>query len=248
MPRVNTKESFIRKSVIKHGNKYDYSNVTYVNNKTPVEIICPEHGTFYQRPDSHLNGKGCQFCALEKRKSLLYGVGINDTILSKNSTPYSMWKKMLERCYGRRSVYKSYRNCIVCEEWHNLSGFLVFFDTNYIEGFELDKDFLVTGNRVYGPSTCLFIPKEINTLLVRCGRGKDGILHGIRFSVRLNKYVANVNNPITHKREHLGVFDTVEQAEFAYISRKKEIIKKIADKYKSVMPTRTYKYIINHKF
>ena len=45
-----------------HGNKYDYSKVEYVNNHTPVCIICPIHGEFWQKPSNHLNGGGCNKC------------------------------------------------------------------------------------------------------------------------------------------------------------------------------------------
>lgn len=34
----------------------------YTNNHTKVPIICPEHGVFWQRPYSHLNGIGCPIC------------------------------------------------------------------------------------------------------------------------------------------------------------------------------------------
>lgn len=55
-------DSFIAKARAIHGEKYDYSKVEYVNNKTKVVIVCPEHGAFLQRPDSHLIGKGCDKC------------------------------------------------------------------------------------------------------------------------------------------------------------------------------------------
>ena len=58
-----TKEEFIKKSKLVHGDKYDYTKVNYVNNKTKVCIICPEHGEFWQRPESHLSGKGCKKCS-----------------------------------------------------------------------------------------------------------------------------------------------------------------------------------------
>jgi hypothetical protein len=58
-----TTEQFIEKSKEVHGDKYDYSKVKYVNNKTKVCIICPEHGEFYQQPDEHLIGSGCPECA-----------------------------------------------------------------------------------------------------------------------------------------------------------------------------------------
>ena len=57
------KDDFIKKSNIIHSNKYDYSLVEYINNKTKVKIICPEHGIFEQRASQHLCGKGCRKCA-----------------------------------------------------------------------------------------------------------------------------------------------------------------------------------------
>jgi hypothetical protein len=45
-----------------HGNKYDYTKVNYVNNKTKVIITCPKHGDFDQVPHYHTSGNGCQRC------------------------------------------------------------------------------------------------------------------------------------------------------------------------------------------
>lgn len=247
----NTKESFIQKAQTKHGERYDYSRVVYINNKTSVEIICPEHGVFYQRPDSHLVGKGCPFCGLDKQKSLLYGVGVNDLYLTqtvgKNSPLYLSWKGMLERCYKNGGI-RGYEDCSVCEQWHKLSNYREFFDENYIEGFAIDKDFLIPGNKVYRPEACIFIPTEINSLLIKCGRDENGKLRGVNYSERLGKYVANVSFSAIGKRIHIGVYDTEAEAERAYISKKREIIKQIADKYRDKMPELTYLAIINHQF
>jgi len=70
MPRKLSQEEFVRRSREKHGDKYDYSKVRYVNNYTPVIIGCPIHGDFEQRPDSHLQGKGCQRCGVDKTHQL----------------------------------------------------------------------------------------------------------------------------------------------------------------------------------
>lgn len=59
---ANTQNQFIDNAIKIHGNKYDYSNVKYINNKTKVCIICPVHGEFYQKPNDHLSGKGCSKC------------------------------------------------------------------------------------------------------------------------------------------------------------------------------------------
>ena len=55
-------EEFTIKAKEIHGNKYDYSKVDYVNNRTKVCIICPEHGEFWQTPYKHLNKQGCPRC------------------------------------------------------------------------------------------------------------------------------------------------------------------------------------------
>ena len=64
-----TNEEFINRAKQIHGDKYDYSKVNYVNNKTKVCIIChekdefdKEHGEFWQLPNNHLKGHGCPKC------------------------------------------------------------------------------------------------------------------------------------------------------------------------------------------
>ncbi len=59
-------EDFILKAKEKHGNKYDYSKVEYIDAKTKICIICPEHGEFWQTPNKHLSGQGCPKCKYQK--------------------------------------------------------------------------------------------------------------------------------------------------------------------------------------
>lgn len=63
-----TNDEFISRSRLIHGNKYDYSNVFYVNSHSMINIICPIHGVFLQRPYGHLYGYGCSKCAPKNRK------------------------------------------------------------------------------------------------------------------------------------------------------------------------------------
>lgn len=58
-----TVDEFINNAKQVHGDKYDYSKVVYVGNKTPVEIICPKHGAFWQKPNTHVSStNGCMLC------------------------------------------------------------------------------------------------------------------------------------------------------------------------------------------
>lgn len=62
-----TTELFIAESIKFHGIKYDYSKSVYINYKTKLIIICPEHGEFEQTPHAHLHQYGCKKCSLLKR-------------------------------------------------------------------------------------------------------------------------------------------------------------------------------------
>jgi len=65
MRKKITTTDFIEKAEKIHGDKYDYSKVEYINSQTKVCIICPEHGEFWQTPNSHLKGCGCFKCGTE---------------------------------------------------------------------------------------------------------------------------------------------------------------------------------------
>ena len=77
-----TKDQFIEKARKVHGDRYDYSKVEYVNNRTKVCIICPIHGEFWQSPSKHLSGHGCPKC---KKSYLEYEISV---YLNKNNIKY----------------------------------------------------------------------------------------------------------------------------------------------------------------
>jgi hypothetical protein len=63
----NTIPTIIKRANKVHNNKYDYTKIEYVNNKTKVKIVCPIHGTFLQRMDKHLSGESCPSCSPTKK-------------------------------------------------------------------------------------------------------------------------------------------------------------------------------------
>lgn len=60
--QARSQKEFIVLAVSKHGNKYNYSLVKYINCYTKISIICPIHGEFFQLPQAHLSGQGCSKC------------------------------------------------------------------------------------------------------------------------------------------------------------------------------------------
>lgn len=70
-------DEFISKGNDIHSNRYDYSLVNYINNKTKVKILCPIHDKFEQTPNSHLSGKGCSKCG-DLRKNINTKMSCNE--------------------------------------------------------------------------------------------------------------------------------------------------------------------------
>ena len=58
-----TTKSFIEAARKVHGDKYSYEKTVYTSSENPVTITCKRHGDFSQRPDDHLQGKGCNPCS-----------------------------------------------------------------------------------------------------------------------------------------------------------------------------------------
>ena len=70
MSKKLTTEQFIEKAKLIHGDKYDYSKTIYINYSTKIEIICKKHGSFFQTPNGHLEGKdGCNYCSKKVKKT-----------------------------------------------------------------------------------------------------------------------------------------------------------------------------------
>lgn len=231
---------FIHEARKVHGEKYDYSKVEYVNTHTKVAIICPIHGEFFQVVHSHLSGSGCPKCGKNRMVQKLYGRGHTEHSLPANAVVdiegcsqtkcYKVWHNLFRRC----GHLHNYIDCKVADEWLTFSNFKKFWDDNYHEGFQIDKDLLSNGKgRIYGPDTCCFLPVQLNTML---RRGKFVFSYGNRH------YVNCCNN-------YLGSFDSYEQAFSAYKLFKESFIKQRAKEYfdKGEISEKIYNALMNYK-
>ena len=236
---------FIKEAESIHGKKYDYSKAVYKNIVTPIIIICPIHGEFLQKPTNHLRRKGCPICGKEKLKKATYGY--NDigccSINKEESQSYKHWRSMNLRCYSKKyhERYPTYIGCTVCDEWKTHSGFKKWFDRNYIKGYSLDKDILIKGNKIYSPSTCCFVPVQINNIVIKRKKGRGELPIGVG-------YMNGRYRSFLHKT-HLGMFDSPIEAFNAYKKAKEKEINEIANDYyeKGLITKRVYNALINHK-
>lgn len=82
--RINDTEGFVSKAKIKHGNNFSYEDTFYIKSTLKVKIFCNNHkGYFFQTPSNHLNGFGCNVCALIKQESKAV-TEITDFLLQNN--------------------------------------------------------------------------------------------------------------------------------------------------------------------
>jgi len=137
---------------------------------------------------------------------------------------YDCWVRILDRCYNENSNHKnpSYRNITVCAEWHNYQIFAEWYNKNKpcIEDikFEVDKDLiqLKCKNKIYSPSTCIFLPKKINTFLCNNQVNNNSGCAGVSFFKNNNKWRAYTSEFGKNKQVSLGHYFTKEEAFNAY--------------------------------
>ena len=182
---------------------------------------------------------------------LTCGVGIFDGIKGESKTkPHVFWREMLRRCYtdSVKERTPNYKECVVDMYFHKYSHFKdwcnnqVGFDQ---DGWQLDKDILVKGNKVYSPETCCFVPKEINCLIIprKSVRGEYPI--GVTFDPKIGKFRSQMN--AGGKKRHMGLFVNPEEAFLAYKEAKEAYVKEVANKWKDQIDPRAYNALMSYQ-
>lgn len=195
--------------------------------------------------------KGNVKCPYEKRYYNIGYLGEGKYKVKENgkhTRVYSTWKSMLQRCYDDKFHKRNptYIDCEVCEEWHNFQNFAKWYKNNYYkidgETMCLDKDILIKHNKIYSPETCIFVPRRINNLFVKCDKSRGDSVIGT--TTRNGKYRVHCNiiDPETGKSrlEYLGVFDTQEKGFEVYKYYKEKNIKQVADYFEKHIPNELY--------
>lgn len=98
-PKSNTKKFIISAIKNKYNrDNYDYSKVNYIDNRTPVIIVCPKHGNFLQSPTNHLNGQRCPYCFGKRQSNTVKFIAeANELHNFKYDYSKTNYKKALEK-------------------------------------------------------------------------------------------------------------------------------------------------------
>ena len=186
----------------------------------------------------------------------VYGVGVLGTkypsrvngVLTKE---YVLWCGMLRRCYS--DAYKkrkpTYEGCEVSDKFKSYEYFYEWCNNQFgfnNKDWQLDKDLLIKGNKVYSESTCVFIHQEINKVLVKRGALRGEHLIGVSWDKRHKAFKAMVSRSKSGS-EYLGLFNTEIEAFNAYKQAKENYIKELANKWRDRIDVRAYNALMKYQ-
>lgn len=166
----------------------------------------------------------------------VYDWGINDygglvKINGKMIPGYNTWYHLIQRCHNPRDLKRNptYKDCVICEEWRYFSVFKTWFDEHCVVGYELDKDIIKKGDKVYSTEFCCFVPHAINCLFIKSNAARGKYPIGVFWRERDKCF--NASCCVYGKNIYLGSFKTPELAFNAYKKAKEAYIKKVACQY-----------------
>lgn len=163
----------------------------------------------------------------------MFGRGIIDvdyvTHTKQGTCPYFIrWRNMFDRCYNenRSDRNLSYSSCEVCEDWYSFKSFRDWMTGQNWQDKHLDKDLIVKGNKIYHPSRCLLIDRELNMFLSNISNYKGYT----KAKNRKKKYRVQIS--VNGKNNYVDSFYTKEEAIECYKDAKRKLIQEWANKYK----------------
>lgn len=182
----------------------------------------------------------------------VYGVGVHGdekvTVNGKLIKEYVLWCNMLQRCYNKNchKLQPTYKDCSASDNFKYFPYFKEWCSKQVgfgHDGWHLDKDILVKGNKFYGEDTCVFVPKEINMVFTTCSarRGK----YHIGVSKKGEKFQTSVL--INGKYKYLGAHDTELEAFCIYKQAKEQYIRELASKWNGQIDHRVYDALMNYQ-
>lgn len=180
----------------------------------------------------------------------VFEVGIIGEPNVKRDREYMLWVGVLERCYSSKKHLDrpTYKDCIVSDNFRYYTYFRdwcrdqIGFDQ---EGWQLDKDILFKGNKIYSEEYCVFVPRDVNILFTKTNALRGNYPIGVQYYKAGKCFRASVGR--FGKSEYLGQFDTSEEAFNAYKQAKESYIKEVANKWKDQIDPRVYEALINYQ-
>lgn len=176
--------------------------------------------------------------------------GEDKNLIKENFKIYQTWCSMLQRCYSPKTEYmkRNYEGCTVSE---NFKYFPYFYDwynsqTGFSNGgWQLDKDILFKGNKLYSEDTCVLVPREINVLCIKRNKARGKYPIGVTYCKSANKFKAQLSKQGVVISA--GSYNTIDEAFSAYKVAKEAHVKYMAETYKDVLDDRVYRALMEYE-
>jgi len=168
---------------------------------------------------------------------------------------YDLWVSMLSRClkkyWDKHPTYigvgcsDNFKSYSYFYEWCNSQvGFNNKDDKNRV--WQLDKDILVKGGKIYSEDVCVFVPQNLNKLLTRRDASRGDTPIGVARNTKGDRFTAQCNDG-NGNLKHLGAYLTTKEAFQAYKTFKEQLIKDVAEKHKNILDSRVYLALIDYE-
>ena len=199
----------------------------------------------------------------------LFGVGYmgegphkSTDYLGKPVRKYTAWGNMIERCYSKAMKRRcpSYETATACLDWENFQNFAEWFiqqSGHEDRGWQLDKDLLGDGSKIYSPETCTLLPARLNILIKNTSRTNQSFIlpeysetylpTGVSYNPKSKSYMISVST-LENPSKHKGIyFKTPFDAFRAYKEYKESLIKELAFIYKDNLSKKAYAALLELK-
>lgn len=198
---------------------------------------------------------------IQNNHELIYGIGEKGNkypirINGEKLKEYILWSKMLERCYSdkmkeRNPTYKD----VTCSkeflsytffyEWLHKQENWEYLNENNIH-YNLDKDILIKGNKIYSPNTCCLVPQNVNGLFIKRNKSRGALPIGV--TKNREGFCAQWSDNKGGKHRSKTVY-SIEEAFIIYKTEKEKIIKQVAqEEYeKGTITKKCYDAMINYQ-
>ena len=107
----------------------------------------------------------------------------------------------------------------------------------------MDKDLLFVGNKTYSETSCVFVPQEINKFFNEYGNARGEYPLGVCFNKVLGKFQAYC--AVNSNQQHLGLFNTPQEAFAVYKPFKENLCKQLALKWQTEIDERLFNAMMN---
>lgn len=137
---------------------------------------------------------------------------------------YSVWNGIRNRCKPGGKFQQRFPSYVGCTMSPLFADFQSFTDWHVrqvgygLAGYELDKDLLDKGRKLYSETTCLLLPKDLNSFHTPNVSRKSTLPQGVYFTRNRYKAAISIDSVVAH----IGYYDTQELASEAFKKAKKQ--------------------------